>query len=160
MEPWWRTLVEPYLKQPRTTPQPLQKVEPWRNYLKPPSQNLVKPWWNLVELSCNLALNVVQAWLVEPLSNPRPPQATPEPGPPRRTRWNLVKPLWNLTSNHPGPCRHLVEPWWTGPPPGGRVQTTPDHPAAFVEPCGTVVEPYLVEPYLRAAPEHPGPYLG
>ena len=46
MDLWWNpggtrgTLVEPYLKPPRTTPQPLQMVEPWWNH----GGTLMKPF--------------------------------------------------------------------------------------------------------------------
>ena len=155
VEPWWQpggTLVEPYLKPPRTTLQP--------------SQNLVKPWQNSGGNG---------GTLVEPSSNQTTPALEEIAG-------TLVEPSWNLTSNHPGPpCspgETLVEPylkpprpprslesWWN---PGGTLvkpaaledwwnrgtlpQTTPDHPA-LAEPGGTLVEPWwnpgetLVEPW-------------
>ena len=82
------TLVEnPCGALPQTTPdhpQPSQNlVEPLRNYLKPPLQNLVKPWWN-----CRGTLPqttpdhpTALAWnsggtLVEPCL--KPPQTTPQ----------------------------------------------------------------------------------
>ena len=72
---WWKpggTLVEPYLKPPQTTPQPLQNlVEPWwkpRRWWNP-GGTLVEPWWNpggtLVEPWWNLSSGS--------------PQTTPEP---------------------------------------------------------------------------------
>ena len=79
-------------------------------------------------------------------------------------RETLVKPWWNpggTAPDHPAalaePGGTLVEPWWN---PGGT------RPAALAEPGGTLVEPWwnpggtLVEPHLRAAPDHPGAYLG
>ena len=120
------------------------------NCLKPPLQNLVKPWClvepyagtggtlakpdpkALVEPSWNLTANHPAPprspcrtwWTFQP---PRTTPALVEPG------GTLVEPSWNLTSNHPGPqpSQNLVERWWN--PRGTLPQTTPDHPAALAE---------------------------
>ena len=60
-----------------------------------------------------------------------------------------MEPWWNPARTLVEPFAALVEPLWSLP------QTTPDHPAALAEPGGT-----LMEPYFRAAPDHPGAYLG
>ena len=49
----------------------------------------------------------------------------------------------------PQPSQNLVEPWWNR---GTLPQTIPDHPAALVEPGGT-----LVEPSCNLTSNHPGP---
>ena len=110
---WWNPggtlvkhprLVEPYLKPPRTTPQPLQNlVEPWWN----PGGTLVEPWWN------------PRGTL--PQTTPDHPAALVEPGgtlvEPSWNWWNsggtLVKPSWNLTS---GPPRTTPVPIWAETP--------------------------------------------
>ena len=132
------TLIQPYLKPPRTTPQPFQN-------LVEPCWNGTKHWWNL------------GAWwnpggtLVEPWWNPpcTTPAALAEP------RETLVKPWWNPggtlvepAPDHPAalaePRGTLVEPWWNhwwNPP-----RTTPQPLQNLVEPWrnlgGTLVEPW------------------
>ena len=91
-----------------------------------------------------------------------------DPGTLVETWWNPggtlvepVEPSWSLTSNHPGPPAALagtaVELSWN---------LTPKPPRSTPQPSQNLVEPWwnpagtLVEPYLRAAPDHPGAYLG
>ena len=93
------TLVEPYLKPPRTTLQPSQNlVKPRQNS----GGNLVEPSWNLPQIRPpQPSKNLLEPWW-----NPRGtlPQTTPPDHP------------WNLTSNHPdhpaawGPGGSLAEP--------------------------------------------------
>ena len=155
-----RSLAEPggTLVQPLWN---LTAVEPWRKYLKPPLQNLVKPCWNLVEPSCNLTLNPVEPWWVEPdLKPPQTPAALAEPtsnhpGPPRsprRTWWHpggTLEPSWNLASTHPRPPRSPRRTWWN---PGG---TLVDH---YPKPPRTIPQPLqnLVEAWWNLT-SHPGP---
>ena len=108
------TLVEPYLKPPRTTLQPGTLVEPWRN----PRETFLKP----------AALEEIGGTLVEPSWNltsnhPRPPH-------PCRTWWNpggtLVEPWWN-------PGGTLVKPWWNPwwNPGGTLAQGRPEPPRSL-----------------------------
>ena len=97
VEPWWKpggTLVEPYLKPPRTTP-PLQNlVEPWQNS----GGNLVEPSWNLPQTRPPQPSKK----LLEPWWNPRGTLVEP-----------LVEPWWNLSSGSP---RTTPEPIWAETP--------------------------------------------
>ena len=104
---------------------------------------LVEPLWNLPQTTPGHPAPLAEiggtlVWwnpggtLVKPWWNP--------PRSPRTTWWNpggtARNPPGTLTQNTtPRPSQNLVEPWWN--------------------PSGT-----LVEPYLRAAPDHPGAYLG
>ena len=141
------TLIQPYLKPPRTTPQPSQNlVGPCQNRagMEP---YLAKPGGILVEFLWNMTSN--------------------QPG-----WWNHVNPCGTF----PGPRRTLeeiggtlVEPSSGARRAGGTLnprgtvpQTTSDHPAALAEPgetlgnCwnpgGTLVEPYLKPPRTTLQP--------
>ena len=157
-----------------STDHPAALVEPGGTFVEP-SWNLTsdhpgpprspRRTWN----PCGTLRSPCRIWwnpggtLVEPPSRGTLPQTTPdhlaalaEPG------GTLVERSWNLASNLHGPPRCPRRTWWNfrgtlvepylRPP-----RTTPDHPAALAEPGGTLVE---LSPYLRAAPDHPGPYLG
>ena len=118
---WWNpgpTLVEPSWNLPRTTPHPRRN---WWN----PGGTLVRSttgWWNpggnLVEPSWNLSPRLITL---------QPSQNLVKP-------WqNSGEPSWNLPQTRPPPpSKKLLEPWWN--PRGTLPQTTPDHPAALVEP--------------------------
>ena len=123
---WWNvggTFVEPYLWNPVCNP---RLVEPYT------LRNLVEPWWNLASnhpgpprIWWNLGGTVVEPWwnpggtLVE--SCLKPPRTTlAEPG------GTLVELSWNLTSNHPRPSRSPCRTWWN-----------------------PVWNPRLVEPYIK-----------
>ena len=173
-EPWWnpgRTLVEPCLKPPRTTPQPSQNLGTlvelsWNltsNHPRP-SRSPCRTWWNpvwnprLVEPYIKPPRNTSQN-LVEPPQTTRDhPAALAEPG------GTLVELSWNLTSNHPrlsqNPCVEpssrgtlhqtttsqngtLVEPWWN---PGGTLVEP------WWNPGGTLVEPCLKPPQITPLP--------
>ena len=126
VKPWWNprgwnprgtflkpdrgTLVEPYLKPPRTT---LQFW--WRGTLPqttPQPGTLVESGGTLVKPSSNPhSKNLVEPYL-------KPPQNTP-------LLQNLVEPWWNpggtLVEPWWNPGQTLVEPWWNpGGTPGGK----------------------------------------
>ena len=96
---------------------------------------------------------------MEPSSNHA---TTPQPSNKLSPGGTLVEPWWN-------PGGTLVEPWWN---PGGTLvepwwncretlpQTTPDHPAALAEPCGTLVMELWWNPggiLSNLTSNHPGP---
>ena len=145
------TLVEPCLK-PRRTPQP--------------SQNLMEAWWNRGSNHPGPPRSPRRTWWNPGAqTTPDHPAALAKPGgtlarSPRRTWWNpggtvVLKP------NHPGPPRSPRRTWWN---PGGTVVLKP--PRTTPQPLQNLVELWwnprgtLVEPYLRAALDHPGAYLG
>ena len=182
-----RTLVEPYVEpggrlvERWVDPQPSQNlVKPWWN----PRGTLPQttPAHTAALLTSNRPgppRSLCRMWRnprgTLPQTTPDHPAALAEPG------GTLVEPSWNLTSNHPEPSRSSRRTWWN--PRRTLPQTTPDHPAAWWNPRGTLpqtalvwnpgksgtpaalAEPggtcgTLVETYLRAAPDHPGAYLG
>ena len=149
-----QNLVEPCLKPPRTTPQPLQ--------------NLVERWWNFR----GTLPQTTPDYRRTPVWNPRLVEPYIKP-PPHRTWWNPggCPPWWNLKPPRGprttwwNPGRTLVEPWWNRTLP----QTTRDHPAALAgslnhpgpprsprrtwwNPGGTLVEPYLKPPRTTPQP--------
>ena len=153
------TLVEPSSNHPAALEEIggtlVKLVEP-SSHPAPP-HNPQRNWWNP-------GGTLLEPW--NPAKNPcgtflKPPQTTPQPSK------KLVEPnSWNPCGTLMEPCGTLMEPWWN---PGGTFvelvepswnprgtlpQTTPDNPAALAH-RGT-----LVEPYLEAAPDHPGAYLG
>ena len=174
------TLVEPYLKPPRTTRwNPAGSttgtlVETWWNaggtlvepgrWILPPAAlaeaggALVEPWWNLVEL------------LPQPRTTPQPSQNLVEPwwnragtlvetylqppGPPRSPGGTLVKPGGTLVQPY---LNHgtLVEPWWS--PRRTLPQTTPDHHPSPRRILWNWWNPHriLVEPHLGGRPGPP-----
>ena len=161
--PWWRTVVEPYLKPPRTTPQPLQNlVEPWNqggwnltsNHRGPP-RSPCRTWnltsnhpgpprsrGTLVESSWNLTSN-----------HPGPPTALAESG------GTLVEPSWNFISNHPGPPRSPRRTWWNFGEPSNLASNHPGPPrcprGTWWKPGGTLVEPYLKPSRTSRSPCRP-----
>ena len=139
VEPWWQpggTLVEPYLKPPRTTLQPSQNlVKPWLNS----GGNLVEPSWNLPQTRPPQPLKK----LLEPWWNPCGilPQTTPDhPA-------ALVEPSWNLASNYPD---HPAA--WNF---GG---TLAEPRETFLKPAGLEeIGGTLVEPSWNLTSNHPRP---
>ena len=163
------TLIQPYLKPPRTTPQPRGTLlEPCWNgtlpcktwwisggilmehYLKPARTaggTLVKPWWNPRGTfpGPRRTLEEIGGTLVEP---------------------NLVEPSWNLTSNHPGPpcspggtrVEPYLKPTQTTPQPGTLVEPWRNPRETFLKPAALEeIGGTLVEPSWNLTSNHPRP---